>query len=535
MLDLNDTAMKKVLLFLLSGLTVSLATNCVDTIDIDPYITDESSFEQLSHEMIELGDKLDDPYSVENVTKAIASLYPTKAGRVDLKPTDIYARFLPAGEEEMERLLDMGVEFLDHPMDYTIIRDGDYYHDPEVDQEEITWQYCVLPNDFQFPKDIKYEILDYCYISENDPSTRAGGDIDWDRVEEEAFRLTGNADLYIPPTKGQKAKPAGRITIVDEDANGGKPFGLPGVKVVCNSFVKIATCYTDRDGYYQMSKNYSSRPRYRLLFKNKAGFAIGFNLVLIPASMSTLGKGPSTGLDVEINKDSDKKLFQRSVISAAAYEYITKCEEMGIKAPPKSLRIWIFRKLSASSAVMLKHGTLIDNTIIGKYLGVFAALVKSFLPDITLGTKDDVTFADIYSETCHELAHASHFAKVGLKYWDNYAKYVLVSFVTKGFEAYGDGTGSHAGHCEVGEMWAYYMQNKMYHQRYGGAMPVAGSNFWFHPQIFTYLDERGLDQSKIFGALGEDVTDITSLRKRLLSLYPEQSDVINQVFERYAQ
>ena len=509
------------------------AAGCLNSIDMDPYFGDESEFEQLSHGMIELGDKLEDPYTVENVTKAIASLYPTKASRIEIKPTDIYVRFLPANEEQMDRLMEIGVEFLDHPMDYTIKKDGDYYHDPGVDEEEITWQYCVMPSGSAFPEGITYEVLDYCYISENDPATRAA-DIDWDAVEKEAFRLTGNEKLYVPSTKAWE-KPQGRITIVDEEANGGKPFGLAGVKVVCNSFVKFATSYTDRDGYYKMSHHFSSRPRYRLLFKNNAGFAIGFNLILIPASMSTLGKGPNTGLDVTIDKNSDKKLFIRSAISAAAYDYITRCEEMGIKAPPKSLRFWHFGGLSASSAPMLKHGAVIDNSIIGEYLGALSSLVKHFLPDITMGTKDEHSFADIYRETCHELAHASHFAKVGVKYWDSYAKYVIKSFIFKGFEAYGDGTGSGAGYCEVGEMWAYYMQNKMSNERYGGPMPVAGADFWFHPQIFSYLDERGLGRDKIFAALTEDVKDLESLKGKLLSLNPQQSEIINQVFDRYAK
>ena len=45
--------------------------------------------EDLSHDMIVLGERLDDPYSVSNVESALLSLYPSKAGRVDLKPTDI--------------------------------------------------------------------------------------------------------------------------------------------------------------------------------------------------------------------------------------------------------------------------------------------------------------------------------------------------------------------------------------------------------------------------------------------------------------
>ena len=65
---------------------------------------DEESMENLSHDMIVLGDKLEDPYSVDNMTKALASLYPTKADRLDIQPTDTYVRFLPKTEDEYDRI-----------------------------------------------------------------------------------------------------------------------------------------------------------------------------------------------------------------------------------------------------------------------------------------------------------------------------------------------------------------------------------------------------------------------------------------------
>jgi hypothetical protein len=66
-------------------------------------------------------------------------------------------------------------------------------------------------------------------------------------------------------------------------------------------------------------------------------------------------------------------------------------------------------------------------------------------------------------------------------------------------------------------------------------MPVAGANFWFHPQIFSFLDERGITKGKIFKVLDNDVTDISKLRSKLLSTYPDKSEIINQVFERYGK
>ena len=43
----------------------------------------------ISHEMIELGEKLEDPYTVENMREAVARVYPTRAREIEITPTDL--------------------------------------------------------------------------------------------------------------------------------------------------------------------------------------------------------------------------------------------------------------------------------------------------------------------------------------------------------------------------------------------------------------------------------------------------------------
>ena len=132
---------------------------------------------KLTHDKIVLGERLENPYKTENITKALNALYPTKADRVDVRTTDLYVRFLPSTQEEFDILDSLDIRILDHPMDYAIAVEGDWYHDPDVPEGNITWQYAVVPQDFQFP-DIRYEIIDECHISDNDASTRADDGID---------------------------------------------------------------------------------------------------------------------------------------------------------------------------------------------------------------------------------------------------------------------------------------------------------------------------------------------------------------------
>jgi len=509
----------------------AIASGCEDDGAEDGYMQDTSVAENVGHDMIELGEQLDDPYSLENMTKALANVAPTKASRTDISATDVYVRFLPSGEDQLETLESLGLDLMDHPLDYKIVKDGDYYHDPLIPEEEITWQYAVVPMGFEYPQGIRCEVLDECYIP--DDETKSNG-IDWDEVEREAYRLTGNEGLLCLETKAS-AGPSGRITIVDEESSGGKPFGVAGVKVVCNSFVKFATTYTDRDGYYQVSKKFRSKVRYRLRFKNKKGFAIGFDKVVVSASSSALGRGTNAGIDYTVTKDSNRKLWCRCVVNNASYDYYNRCsaEDLGIKTPPKNLRFWIFQHVKPSLSPMMKQGTVVESDFVSEYLGDYAWVIKKFLPDIVLGLKGQDAYSSIYGETVHQLSHASHFSNVGTEYWDSYVKYLGLSLLSSPRADYGNGTDEDAGYCEVAEMWAYFMQNSLHQDRYGGTFPSEGTSWWFRPQILSYIHDNGVGRSRIFAALGENVVSKDDFQMALEEECPEKSEMIEIAFAKY--
>ncbi len=494
--------------------------------------------DDLSHDAIVLGRQLDDPYRTENVTKALAELYPTKADRINIETTDYYVRFLPADQDEFDSLKSLGIELLDHPVDYEIVKEGDWYHDPSVKEGDITWQYAVVPKDFDFP-DMRYQILHECYIASNDPSTKVLDGIDWHAVERKSYEMTGNSNLLAEAgaaTKGSKVTPSGRLTIVDDKANGGKPFGISGVKVTCNAFVKFAKAYTDRDGYYTMNKEFSSKIRYRIVFKNERNFAIGLNLILVPASVSTLGKAEPDGISMTVTKDSDDKLFRRCAVNNVVYDYIGRCDkkDMGISEPPKDLRIWILSGLENSSTPMIHQGAVVSHPLISGFLGPYGFLVKLFAPDITLGLSGKNDYKSIFNVVNHELAHASHYAKVGNDYWNKYVEFILKSFAASG-STYGTGNEDGAGYCEVGEMWAYYLQCQMQKDHYGGRLPDSGEYFWFKPQILKYIGERGVSRASIFSAMDGETSSLESFKASLIKACPDKRSVIEQAFARYVK
>ena len=523
--------MKRLIQF---SLTALLAVCCTGQVLDSPAGTPDDPGN--GHDQIVLGKQLDDPYSVENMEKALSVVYPTKVQRVPVPTTHYYVRFRPANETQYRILLDCGFELLDHPMDYEIVKEGDWYHDPSIPEGEFTWQYTVVPKDATLPRFIQHEILHECYIPDDEPTKSADG-INWTAVERASFRLTGNEDLLndLSLTKGNSSEtPAGRITI--EDADLGRVEGVRGVRVACNIFVKTAHAFTDEDGRYRMPRSFSGKPRYRLVFKNSKGFCIGLNLLLVPASISALGKGEASGLDVPVTKDSDRRLFSRCVVNNAGYDYFQRCatSSPSVKTPPSNLRLWLFQSLDFGLTPMLQQGVLIDGGEVGKLLGMYAILVKLFLPDALVGLKGKDTFASIYAEALHAFAHGSHFMLAGRDFWDHYIRYLLKSYLTSGFTLYGTGAEEDFGYCEIAEMWAYFAQGALFKERYGNAISAQfGRDWWFHPQIFEVLAAEGLPWQKIFQVLGADVTNREILKKKLSSYNPDYKSAINQAFALY--
>jgi hypothetical protein len=182
---------------------------------------------------------------------------------------------------------------------------------------------------------------------------------------------------------------------------------------------------------------------------------------------------------------------------------------------------------------MIHHGTILSAELLDKFLGDYSSLIRYFAPDVTIGVKNLDTYSSIYSEVCHELSHASHFSKVGVDYWNKYIRYIVKSYLATGGMTYGDGVSEDAGYCEIGECWAYYLESMMYKERYGGNIPAFGNDYWFYPQIFRYLDERGLTRSDIFSVLTASVRSREDLRQALIGSFPEKRTIIEQVFGRY--
>ena len=105
-------------------LLASCGTEEGSPLALDPQNSNDKT-EVVAHGMIELGKKLDNPYSCSNMAAALSELYPTRS-EAQIPVTDLYVRFLPKGAEDFSRLENLGVDLFDYPLDCEIITDGDY-------------------------------------------------------------------------------------------------------------------------------------------------------------------------------------------------------------------------------------------------------------------------------------------------------------------------------------------------------------------------------------------------------------------------
>src|SRR6056297_2899019 len=80
---------------------------------------------------IKLGEKLENPYSVENMHRAYNNIKDKLKSAIDIDTTHYYVRFLPKTDKKlMELLQDTTLEFYDYPLDVEMEQGGTYYHDP---------------------------------------------------------------------------------------------------------------------------------------------------------------------------------------------------------------------------------------------------------------------------------------------------------------------------------------------------------------------------------------------------------------------
>lgn len=512
---------------------------CTEELPVEPDISKskESSAVTKSASVTKEYEHLPNPYALDNMQ----TVYDDYGISTDLEPTDLYVRFMPVDTAQIHDLTyNYGLELFDYPLDINL-EEGDVYTDPSVQEGDYTWKYTTVKTDFVFPKDIKYEILEECYIPDEGEElvvTKGGETVN---VEEAAFLKLGYT--IEDPGVETKAKryPQGTITVQDDYSN--KYVPVKGVKIRCHTVVKWATAYTDETGTYKMGKKFLVKPFYGIIFDNIKDFDLWDQYGPIAKANYSMGRHTNKGYSKQIGKGSSA--WARCAVNNAGYEYYQMCEQTGIPKPPATLKIWLFNNTKASSAPMLRrveHRIGVNgeddwinffvNFGYGTLVSMLHQMLRFVMPDITIGTLNKA-YNEIYEHVNHELSHASHFSTVGSEFWAKYINYII-TYGTGDNGAYGDGTGRNAELCGVGEMWGYFMGFAQESEKFNKptAWPEQGlTKKWIKPGVFGDLyDNKVLTKRQIYDCLTADVRTYDALVSAMYNKYPLKADAIEKAF-----
>lgn len=409
--------MKKI--FYIFALIVFTLISCDNNEVINQTEITEPIVNTVDPEMIKLGKKRENPYSVENIRKAYQALQTDGALRapINIKATNLYVRFLPKTEEEYQILKKQGYELFDYPLEYERIEGGSYYHDPSLPTDGFTWIYVVLPVDYVFGN-IKYEIISELVLQDESVASNVSAQkvkaIDsnyWSLIEEKSFELTGNQYHNKTTTTSSngmqkiKLKPSGRITMYDEVL--GREIGVSGIKVRASRWFTAKVGYTIADGSYVFDYTFSGPVDYSIVWERE-DWDIR-NGVWDQATYN----GPNTlssGWSVRIS-EGDKQYVYANV-HRACETYWFNISSFGIKTPPKD-SFWHPR---VKIGVYDTAGRAYSSPLL-RWLTVPSICVWSYSENKD-GSSTKNSSARLYQTTIHELAHTSHWEIDQDAFWD---------------------------------------------------------------------------------------------------------------------
>lgn len=475
--------MKKITLLLVGVLVFAMSFfSCKedDNLISEPQTTLQEELATETDGQVVLGKKLENPYSIKNMRKAYTSLMKKKAKKqylaktfsneTAIEVTDYYVRFLVENDEQKNLLVADSLNLSVIPLDVEIEEEGDYYVDENTQEQEAQWFYTSVPKDYEFKSEITYEILEELFLFEEpDEDTEAvtiAGKTNIDTnflldLEDEALKITNNVNdtkkLADFSERRRRAKPCGWIRVINTST--GIAEGVEGVRVVTRRWFKWGKAYTTSNGYYKISKKYRRNVNYKVQFENQKGFKIWQSIINISHATYRMGKHSKYGHSFTFNTNSVG--WSWSTVNNATVQYLKYCEKFSIGKPHNNLRIVASRGIGASAAPMLrrtlnhiglaKMGRLLTTLKFGVKGYLFWVVARFVVPDIIIRANSSYGTQSIYSTTFHELAHASHYKKVGNKYWGNYIDKIIVGYLDDSNNPYGNGTGKYHELVALGE------------------------------------------------------------------------------------
>lgn len=354
------------------------------------YETDKSSSFASSGATV-LGSKLRNPYSVSNMQTAYSNLQEQDPNfpELSISTNYRYIKFMPENEFQLDLLKeDSTIVLYDIPLDYEIVTNGCYYHDPMLPDTAITYQYCSVPIGKVLP-DVPYSVLANLFIPPIEQDIYAKNvDMNpyYEALEEEAYRITGNLDSD-DKSRSNYWTPSGTIRMRD-DVLGIIP--IEGIKVRARRWFTTYTGITNSQGYFECDGQ----------FKNEVNYSFNWERYHFSVRSGDYGQakydGPKQIGDWNLLIDSGSHEFYAIIFRAAYHYYYGYIQNL--RRPPLNDTWYPQMKISANyeynDMYMGYHHYIWYSTI-----GILSR-IDIYNPQVDADK--------IYGATIHELAHASH-------------------------------------------------------------------------------------------------------------------------------
>ena len=441
--------------------------------------------------------------------------------------THQYVRFKPTTGQI--NVLEEDLELFDAPLDHQIISEGDYYQDPAVPMEEVTWLHTVVPAGFTFPAGIACQNLATIHIPANlaveaEAERLAGLNADGDGPGGVAFKapvpggnpqICGPRECWVcPPDFACACEPCGspppppvapRPRIMLDDTQFAANQGLRKARVVIKRWFKIDRVFTDGNGNFVLTKNFRKKVKINVKFKNAEARIYGVRGIRLWQMLQVI-KFRGGLFDVNnINRpiitftrnntvnSKGNRYWVAATTHNAVQEMRAFATRQNIGLPPDRLMIYLgnwgdFGSRGSGSAPMFaqRNTVALTQSFLQTHLYSEPRFGQGFLNfvsqvltkgmDITynynVGDINRLASDDVCETIYHELCHAAHYNKLGEDWYGTFVNSEVAeianTLLNRDLRPYGGGNNpNHSPIIALGEGWAYHMGRVIADQRYG--------------------------------------------------------------------
>lgn len=358
---------------------------------------------------IVLGEKLNNPFDLRIMQEAIQNL--NSNGRItediSIRPTHTYIRFLPADSSELDLLRADSILLLyDHPLDFDIAIQGNWYHDPEIPDDEITWQYTVIPYQYNVPN-VSHELLYDLFMPEID-SVSTTGRMDANyylELEREAFKIAGLEEDLIEDGSDRrvarsKYRPQGTLQVQERFLNNRgvmvvDTVPLIGAKVKARYLTKIRSVHTNTDGFFRMGDDFKYDVNFNIEFETD-GYVLT-NFFSWSLNYNRSGRHEVWNWVIPY---SEYETWVNATLMNSVFHFRSHCQEH---------QIWVNNNNDKRIKIRVKYENGRSNTtrLVRHYWGLdwLGNDVALYSQNVNGKLQTD----QLHALTCHELAHTSHF------------------------------------------------------------------------------------------------------------------------------